>query len=73
MSALGQLREVMRRDRTFDHTIVEQNSFLQGVHSINPDEPDTSHGPVLYLQGVSVSFDGFKALNDLSLYIDDGE
>jgi urea transport system ATP-binding protein len=34
---------------------------------------DTSHGPVLYLEGVSVSFDGFKALNNLSLYIDDGE
>jgi urea transport system ATP-binding protein len=28
---------------------------------------------VLYLDGVSVSFDGFKALNNLSLAIDDGE
>ena len=36
-------------------------------------EPDTTHGPILYLEGVTVSFDGFKALNDLSLYIDDGE
>jgi len=34
---------------------------------------DTSHGPILYLDGVSVSFDGFKALNNLSLTIDDGE
>ena len=34
---------------------------------------DTTHGPILYLDGVSVSFDGFKALNDLSLTIDDGE
>ena len=34
---------------------------------------DTSHGPILYLEDVSVSFDGFKALNDLSLYIDAGE
>jgi urea transport system ATP-binding protein len=34
---------------------------------------DTSHGPILYLEGVSVSFDGFKALNNLSLYIDEGE
>jgi urea transport system ATP-binding protein len=31
------------------------------------------HGVVLYLDGVSVSFDGFKALNNLSLAIDDGE
>jgi urea transport system ATP-binding protein len=34
---------------------------------------DTTHGPILYLDGVSVSFDGFKALNGLSLTIDDGE
>src|SRR4051795_839975 len=34
---------------------------------------DTTHGVVLYLEGISVSFDGFKALNDLSLSIDAGE
>ena len=27
---------------------------------------------ILYLDGVSVSFDGFKALNELSLYLDRG-
>ena len=32
-----------------------------------------SAGTILYLDGVSVSFDGFKALNDLSLYVDQGE
>src|SRR5919107_4178510 len=30
-------------------------------------------GSILYLDGVSVSFDGFKALNNLSLVIDKGE
>jgi urea transport system ATP-binding protein len=34
---------------------------------------DSTHGVVLYLDGISVSFDGFKALNDLSLAIDVGE
>ena len=34
---------------------------------------DTTHGPILYLEGIGVSFDGFRALNDLSLTIDDGE
>ena len=34
---------------------------------------DTSHGTVLYLESLNVSFDGFKAINDLSLYINDGE
>ncbi len=36
-------------------------------------EVDTRHGPILYLEDVSVSFDGFKALNNMSLYIDAGE
>jgi urea transport system ATP-binding protein len=36
-------------------------------------EPDFSHGVALYLDDVTVSFDGFKALNALSLAIDVGE
>jgi urea transport system ATP-binding protein len=34
---------------------------------------DVSHKTILYLQDISVSFDGFKALNQLSLDIDNGE
>ncbi len=34
---------------------------------------DTTHKVILYLEGISVSFDGFKALNDLTLSIDAGE
>lgn len=34
---------------------------------------DVSHDIILYIEGLSVSFDGFKALNDLNLYIRDGE
>ena len=34
---------------------------------------DLSHGVVLYLEGISVSFDGFRALDGLSLTIDAGE
>jgi urea transport system ATP-binding protein len=34
---------------------------------------DLTHGTVLYLDDISVSFDGFKALNGLSLNIDAGE
>ena len=37
------------------------------------DQLDTTHGTVLYLEDISVSFDGFKALNKLSLTIDVGE
>ena len=43
-----------------------------GVH-LASGELDLTHGVVLYLDGISVSFDGFKALNGLSLSIDAGE
>ncbi|KXJ33113.1 urea ABC transporter ATP-binding protein UrtD [Pseudomonas sp. HUK17] len=34
---------------------------------------DTHHGTILSLEGIEVSFDGFKALRDLNLYIGVGE
>jgi len=34
---------------------------------------DISHKVLLYVEDLSVSFDGFKALNKLNLYVDDGE
>src|SRR5439155_25358558 len=34
---------------------------------------DLTAGSMLYLDGVSVSFDGFKALNNLSLTVEPGE
>jgi urea transport system ATP-binding protein len=40
---------------------------------LTPDQVDTSHGPILYLEDITVSFDGFKALNSLSLTIERGE
>jgi urea transport system ATP-binding protein len=38
-----------------------------------PGQVDTAHGRILYLDGVNVSFDGFKAINNLSLDIAPGE
>ena len=34
---------------------------------------DVTHGAILYLEDITVSFDGFKALNKLSLMIETGE
>jgi urea transport system ATP-binding protein len=34
---------------------------------------DSARGPILYLDGVTVSFDGFKALDNLSLIVEPGE
>ena len=43
------------------------------AHVSTPGQIDISHGPILYVEGVSVSFDGFKALNDLTFTLDAGE
>jgi len=48
-------------------------------HPVRPPHPETvenldvSHGTILYLEEVSVSFDGFKAIDDLTFYVDAGE
>ncbi len=46
---------------------------MSGSRTQRLGELDTSHGAILYVEGVTVSFDGFKALDDLSLSLDDGE
>ena len=40
---------------------------------VDPSALDVTHGAILYLEGITVSFDGFKALNDLDLMIESGE
>lgn len=67
MKALDTVREVMRRDRVFDFMLP------QGMHPKFSNNLDTSHDVILYVEDISVSFDGFKALNDLTLYINEGE
>jgi len=62
MKALDAMRSFMRRDQVFEFLIPE-----------TPPDLDLSHGVILYLDNLNVSFDGFKAINDLNLYIDDGE
>ncbi|MGD8265732.1 MAG: urea ABC transporter ATP-binding protein UrtD [Chromatiales bacterium] len=62
MSMLSGVRETMRRDEVW--------SFMAPPPSL---DLDVSHGPILYLEELNVSFDGFKAINDLTLYIDAGE
>jgi len=62
----AQIRDNMsqfaRRDQVFEFLKPPHNPLL-----------DTRHNILLYLEGVSVSFDGFKAINDLNLYIKEGE
>jgi urea transport system ATP-binding protein len=59
----GRSRSVRPPPRTGE--LLESNRLEAG--------PDTSHGMILYLDDITVSFDGFRALNALTLYIETGE
>ena len=51
----------------------ESGEATGGLSRMRPPGVDLSHGVALYLDDISVSFDGFRALNRLSLSIDAGE
>ncbi|WEM45129.1 urea ABC transporter ATP-binding protein UrtD (plasmid) [Photobacterium sp. DA100] len=65
--------ETAKKLRTFAHEMTNREetfSFLV------PDEHpliDTRHNILLYVEGVNKSFDGFKAIDDLNLYVREGE
>lgn len=42
-------------------------------HIAEPNTLDITHGVILYVEKITVSFEGFKALNELSFYLDEGE
>lgn len=51
-----------RRDKVFEFLIPKQ-----------VDDLDLSHGTALYLENISVNFDGFQAINNLNFYVNTGE
>ncbi len=62
MSALAGIRSFTRRDQVF--------RFMIDADEL---EIDTSKGEILYVEDLSVSFDGFKAIDGLNLYLKEGE
>ena len=64
MSRFDKMIEGWRGDKPW-------NVFSPGIKSRK--FIDLSHGTLLYMENITVSFDGFKALDDLTLYINNGE
>lgn len=58
----GSVQQLTRRDQVFPFLKPEHHPLI-----------DTRHNILLYVEGVNKSFDGFKAINDLNLYIKEGE
>jgi urea transport system ATP-binding protein len=62
MPVLDNMRAFLSREQIWDYLIPDREVMVQGPG-----------GPILYVEDVTLSFDGFKALNALSLYINKGE
>lgn len=62
MSVFDYAKALTERDHVYDFMKPTINPMLT-----------VGAGYLLYLEGISVSFDGFKAINDLNLYIKEGE
>ncbi len=58
----GYQKPLIRRDRTFEFLIPQY-----------VDDLDLSHGTALYLEDISVNFDGFQAISNLNFYVNTGE
>ncbi len=52
---------------------VNVSGDASGLGHVTPKGVDLSHGPILYLDDITVSFDGFRALNKLTLAVEAGE
>jgi len=62
MSRIASMQEYWRRDQVWPRFNDQANPVINVDKKI-----------ILYIDGLSVSFDGFKALNNLNLYVNDGE
>jgi len=62
VTLLAGLRSLSRRDQVFKFLIPAEELVI-----------DTSKGDILYIEDLSVSFDGFRAIDNLNLYLRAGE
>jgi urea transport system ATP-binding protein len=52
---------------------ISVSGSTSGLGHVLRQDVDVSHGPILYLDDITVSFDGFRALNKLTLTVEAGE
>jgi urea transport system ATP-binding protein len=73
MRTLDRFLEFIRRDPLPDFAMARELQSSAGAHMLEAGVLDVSHEIILYVENINVSFDGFKALDDLTLYIRDRE
>jgi urea transport system ATP-binding protein len=69
----GEHRIARRREKVLRGRTESGGRQAGFARRVTVGDVDVTHGRILYLEGVSVSFDGFKAIDKLSLDIAPGE
>lgn len=62
-----------RCDYKSNALVLPKDGLALPGRSVSTEQINTDKGLILYLEGISVSFDGFWALSELNLYIEKGE
>jgi urea transport system ATP-binding protein len=65
------MTEVLQPGRAYPND--QHADYGRSYGHIKPEGVDTTHGAILYLEEITVMFDGFRALNKLNLDISVGE
>ena len=59
-----------RCDYKSNALVLPKDGLALPGRSVSTEQINTDKGLILYLEGISVSFDGFWALSELNLYIE---
>jgi urea transport system ATP-binding protein len=71
--AVLNMRDAAALGALSDDDVVKETTGAAGIEQIASDDKPSWETSILFVDNVSVSFDGFKALNNLSLVLEPGE
>lgn len=63
----------MRTAGTYHKPLIKRDRVFEFLIPRVVEDLDLSHGTALYLEDISVNFDGFQAISNLNFYVDTGE
>lgn len=63
----------MSKEQTYHKPLIKRDRVFEFLIPRIVDDLDLSHGTALYLEDISVNFDGFQAINNLNFHVDTGE
>lgn len=63
----------MSKEQTYHKPLIKRDRVFEFLIPRIVEDLDLSHGTALYLEDISVNFDGFQAIKNLNFHVDTGE